>query len=313
LPKPGSGLMRPAVDSRGRLWFGEMSHNFLTMFDPGTQTFEQITPPHGAYSVMGVVVATDDTVWFAEQDANYIGRYFPDIKRFQTYNLPTLSMPDPGNTKNRLSLPSAPNDLAFDGQGNIWFTEMNADALAMLNVHTGSIKQYPLSNQRKVQTLAPYGVTVDHQGMIWFTESTTSNVGRLDPTTGSIHLFTMQGPSDSLMEITSDAHGIVWATSFNENRLIKLDPKTGVFTSYNAPSTGQGTNGLYGLLITSSNEVWVTVPAENAIAHLDKSTNHFTYYHIPTAGSFPLGVVMSKDHTLWFTEAGGNKIGMLKL
>src|SRR5438067_9608752 len=118
LPKAGSGLMRPAIDHKGRLWFGEMGHNFLTVFDPRTQTFEQMIPPHGASGVMGVVAAADDTIWFAEQYANYIGHYFPTRKQFQVYNLPTLKVPDPSNPNNTLTLPSAPNDLALDAHGN---------------------------------------------------------------------------------------------------------------------------------------------------------------------------------------------------
>ncbi len=312
LPMPGSGLMRPAIDLKGRLWFGEMSHNFLTMFDPHTGSFVQITPPHGAYSVMGVVVAADDTVWFAEQDANYIGHYFPDTKHFQTYALPTLHTPDPNNAKKMLTLPSAPNDLAFDTHGNLWFTEMNADSLGMLNTHTGTVKQYPLSSTKSIQTLSPYGITVDAQDMVWFTESTTNHIGRLDPQTGKIHLFTVAGSPTPLMEIASDAHNIIWATSFNANLLLRLDSTTGIFTSYSAPSATQGSGGLYGLLVTPGGEIWVTVPAENVLAHFNTHTNRFIYYPIPSPASFPFGLVMGTHRHIWFTEAGSNKIGMFQ-
>ncbi|GAC1467605.1 MAG: hydrolase [Ktedonobacteraceae bacterium] len=312
LPKTGSGLMRPALDSKGRLWFGEMSHNFLTMFDTHTHIFVEITPPYGAFSVMGVVVASDDTIWFAEQDANYIGHYFPDTKHFQTYNLPVLHTADPNNTKNILTLPSGPNDLAFDAHGNLWFTEMNADAVGMLNTHTGVLKQYPLSSTKRVQTLSPYGITVDTHGMVWFTESTTNHIGRLDPGTGKIRLFTIVGSPVPLMEIASDPHGTIWATSFNANQLLQLDPSTGVFRSYTAPSATQGSGGLYGLTVTQSGEVWITVPAENALAHFDTHTYRFVYHAIPSPNSFPFGLVMDAQNHVWFTETGSDKIGMLQ-
>jgi virginiamycin B lyase len=77
LPLSNSGLMRPAIDHEGRIWFGEMGHNLLADFDPHTQKFQQITPPRGRSGIMGVIVASDDTIWFAEQYANYIGHYFP--------------------------------------------------------------------------------------------------------------------------------------------------------------------------------------------------------------------------------------------
>jgi len=260
--------------------------------------------------MMGVVVAPDDTIWFAEEYANYIGHYFPTTKQFQIYPLPRLTVPDPSNPGKMLSLPSAPNDLAFDRRGNLWFTEFNADSLGRLDLHTGRIQHYPLSAKKSVQVLDPYGVTVDQEGMVWFTEATNNHVGRLNPTTGKVSFFTPPGPNRSLMEVASDSHGTIWITSFSDGLLLRLDPQTGTFTPYYAPSTGGNAGGLYGLVVTPAGEVWVTVPAENVIARLDVAANHFVYYHIPTSGSLPIGIAMDANHSIWFTEV--DKIGMLR-
>jgi len=40
LPQTNSGLMRPAVDHEGRIWFGEMNQNYLAVFDPHTRKFQ---------------------------------------------------------------------------------------------------------------------------------------------------------------------------------------------------------------------------------------------------------------------------------
>jgi virginiamycin B lyase len=310
LPQSDSQVMRLALDHHGRIWFGEMGRNYLAVFDPRTQTFEQMTPPHGRYGMMGIQVAPDDTIWFAEQYANYIGHYFPTTKQFQVYPLPRLTTPDPGNPGKTLSLPSAPQDLTFDTHGNLWFTEFNADSLGRLDLHTGRIQHYPLSAKKSVQVLDPYGVTVDQEGMVWFTEATNNHVGRLDPTTGRLSFFTPQGPNTPLMEIASDPHGIIWITSFSSGLLLRLDPRTGTFTPYSAPSAGGDAGGLYGLVVTATGQVWVTVPAENAIARLDVAANYFVYYHIPTSGSLPIGIAMDANHSIWFTEV--DKIGMLR-
>lgn len=304
--------MRPAIDSKGRIWFGEMGHDYLADFDPHTQTFQQMKPPQGHSGIMGVVAAHDDTIWFAEQYANYIGHYFPDSRKFVIYNLPRLTIPDPSNPGKTLSLPSGPNDLALDNHGNLWFTEINADSLGRLNTSTGIISQYPLSPKKSVQTLEPYGVTVDPQGMIWFTETSSAQVGSLDPTTGKIRYFSMPGLHASLMEIASDPHGTIWITSFNSGLLLSLNPATGKFTPYYAPFQGSPAGAIYGLTITPSSEVWITVSAENAIAHLDVAANRFIYYYAPTQDSLPLGLVAGPNHTIWFTEAGSDMIGMLQ-
>ncbi len=310
LPQSDSQVMRLTIDHEGRIWFGEMGRNSLAVFDPRTQTFQQMTPPHGRFGMMGMQVAPDDTIWFAEQYANYIGHYFPTMRQFQLYPLPTLTVPDPSNAGKTLTLPSAPNDLALDSHGDVWFTEFNADRLGRLDPRTGRMQQYLLAGNRTVQQLAPYGVTVDPQGTVWFTEMGVEHIGRLDPATGRIQYFPLPGVHVQLMEIASDAHGIIWTTSFNDELLLRLDLRTVTFTSYHASSTGNGTGGLYGLVVTPAGDVWVTILAENTIAHLDVAAKRFVYYPIPTPGSEPLTMAMGPDHSLWFT--GVDKIGMLR-
>jgi streptogramin lyase len=312
LPQKNSGLMRPAVDHEGRIWLGEMGKNYLAVFDPRTKTFQQITPPHGLDGIMGIAVATDDTIWFAEQSANYIGHYFPTGRQFRVYPLPTLAAPDPTSAHKTLSLPSAPNDLALDAHGNVWFTELNADSLAMLNVQTGTIKQFPLSAHRSVQKLYPYGIAVDSHGIVWFTESSNSRLGRLDPQTGQISYFMPPDASGPLMEVTSDTQGNIWATSFSSGLLLSYNPHTHTFKSYHATIKGEGAGGIYGVVATGSDEVWVALTSENAIARLDVAANHFTFYPIPTQASLPFGLAMAPNHAIWFTEAGSDKIGVLQ-
>ncbi len=312
LPQTNSGVMRPAIDHEGRLWFGEMGRNYLAVFDPRTQTFKQITPPQGRSGIMGVLVAPDDTIWFAEQYANYIGHYFPTTGQFHIYPLPTVTTPNPSNPSQTLTLPSAPNDMVMDIRSNIWFTELNADSIARLDPVTGHVQQYPLSPKKSVQTLDPYGITIDPKGMIWFTEATNDHVGRLDPATGTLRFFTMPGSNVPLMEIVSDAHGTLWITSFSSSMLLSLDPGTDTFHPYYLPSSSGNGDGFYGLAITPDGEIWITASSQNAIARLDVATNRFTYYPIPSSGSLPLGIVLGTNHTFWFTESGTDKIGMLQ-
>ena len=312
LPQADSGMMRPAIDHEGRIWFGEMNHNYLAFFDPRSQTFQQMIPPRGQFGIMGIEVASDDTIWFAEQYANYIGNYFPTTGQYKLYSLPTLTVPDPNNAGKTMTLPSAPNDLAIDAHGNIWFTELNADSIGQLDPQTGAIQQHPLTNKKTVQSLDPYGIAIDPQGRVWVTEATNDHIICFDPSTGKIRTFTPQIPNESLMEIASDPHGMIWATSFSNGLVLSLDPLTGTFTSYYAPFTGNQAGGLYGIFITKTGEIWVTLSAENMIARLDVTAKRFFFYPIPTLASLPLGLVVGNNHTVWFTEAGSNKVGMLK-
>lgn len=312
LPQKKSGIMRPAIDHKGRIWFGEMGHNALAVFDPQSGQFQQMVPPHGADGIMGIMVAADDSIWFAEQYANYIGHYFPDTQQFKLYLLPFVTTPDPGDPHKILTLPAGPNDVTLDAQGNVWFTETNADMLGMLNARTGKFVYYPLTTHKSVQTLYPYGITIDHAGNIWFTESALSLIGRLDPRTGTIRSFTTRHSDAPLMEVASDSQGNIWATSFSSGLLVRLAPSTDTFSYYSAPSVVGEAGGLYGLAVTAEDEIWVTVTGENTIARLDPVAGHFLYYVISTPGSSPFGLVVDAQQRVWFTAASNDEIGMLQ-
>ena len=312
LPQDHSGLMRPAIDAQGRIWLGEMSRNYLGTFDPQSKKFWQGTPPNGKSGIMGIVAAPDNTIWFAEQYANYIGHFSPQSGQYHIYPLPTITISDPNKPGQTQSLPSAPNDIALDQHGTLWFTELNANALGSLNTATGSIRQYPLTSGKDRQALNPYGITVDPQGKVWFSEASANRLGQLDPVSGKISYFTPPGVTSPLMELASDAHGHIWATTFATGLLLQFDPASAHFTNYDAPGTSNGAGGLYGLLIASNGDVWVAVTAENILARLDTQNQRFLAYTIPTQNSLPIGLVEDHHHAIWFTESGSDKVGMLQ-
>ncbi|MGH2508929.1 MAG: virginiamycin B lyase family protein, partial [Ktedonobacteraceae bacterium] len=312
LPQNDSGLMRPALDGQGHLWFGEMNRNYLGSFNAHNSTFWQQEPPRGQFGIMGIVAAPDNTIWFTEQYADYIGHYFPATGQYKTYPLPTLSLPDPSGTHKTLSLPSAPNDLILDKHGILWFTEINANAIGSLNTANGSIHHYPLTSAPNAKPLDPYGLTIDPQGTIWFTEITSNRLGHLNPLTGQVSYFTPPEISAStpLMEVVSDAHGQIWATTFAVSQLIHFDPLSHTFTTYSNPMF---TGGLYDLSIAANGDVWVTVTSKNILARLDVKAQRFLVYTIPTPNSLPIGLVVGQDQAVWFTESGSNKIGKLQV
>nr|BBH96034.1 hypothetical protein KTA_42330 [Thermogemmatispora argillosa] len=308
----GDMLMRPVVDQQGRVWFGVMASNLIAMFDPQSARWHTVVPPHGRGGLMGMAVASDGTLWFAEQYANYIGHYDPRVGRFRLYPLPTVTAPDPAHKGKQLTLPVAPNELLLDRQGQVWFTEMNADALGCLNPATGELRQYPLSSRHTVQQLNPYGLASDAQGNLWFTESSQNRIGYLDPHTGQLTTFVTPDAGAMPMEIAVDRQGQVWITTFAHNLLLRFDPLNHQFTRYYAPTPDGSTGGLYGLSL-DANSVWVTVAAANAIARLVPEQQRFLYYLIPTASSFPFGVAAVSQQRVWFTEAGANQLGLLTL
>ena len=126
---------------------------------------------------MGLLIAPDDTIWFAEQYANYIGHYFPATGKYQVYNLPTLTKPDPSDTAKTLTVASAPNDVALDAQGNVWFTESTSDKVARVNVNAVPVTV----DEFAVPTAGaqPVGIAAGPDGAMWFAEATGKKIGRI--------------------------------------------------------------------------------------------------------------------------------------
>ena len=70
---------------------------------------------------MGIVATTQGTIWFAEEAANYIGRFVPGTCQFTTYPLPARGGSD-----------AAPNGVALAPDGKVWFTQFATTRLARL-------------------------------------------------------------------------------------------------------------------------------------------------------------------------------------
>jgi len=91
---------------------------------------------------------------------------------------------------------SSPADLAFDSQGNLWFTELNANRIGKLVPSQGK----PLTQQGFTEyelphpNSKPHYLTVARNGLVWFTEMGGNRIGSLDPKTGIIKEYEIPSP-----------------------------------------------------------------------------------------------------------------------
>src|SRR2546421_86670 len=219
LPQSDSQMMRPAIDHEGRLWFGEMGRKFLAVFDPQTQAILQMTPPRGRNGVMAVQVAPDDTIWFVEQYANYIGHYFPETGRYHIYPLPTLTIPDPGTGRIRFFMPSGPivslMEIASDTHGIIWVTSFSTGLLLRLDPRTGKFTPYyaPFTGPG---TGGLYGLVVTPTGEIWVTVLAENVVARLDVVARRFIYYAIPTPGSEPLGIVMGAYHTLWFTEVDK-------------------------------------------------------------------------------------------------
>lgn len=284
-----AGLMQPAVDGQGNIWFGEMATNKLARLNPSTGTVDTWQPPNGRYNVMAVAIDAHGAVWFTEQAANYIGRFDPATQQFKTYPLAQVS----GHGV-------SPQSLVFDSHGVLWFTEI-AGAIGRLDPATGTITTWKVPAPRSNTPSYPYSIAVAPSGEVWVGLLTGGALARLNPATGDVKLVLLPDPQAQLFSMAADSTGRIWFSELQSGKIGMVDTRTAAVQEFAVPQTLGDPAGLYALTVTANGDVWVACAAANALIRFTPTSAAFTLYALPIAQSVPFGLAQSSSGTLWFT------------
>ena len=210
---------------------------------------------------------------------------------------------------------SSPADLAFDAQGNLWFTELNANRIGKLNpskaksLTSQGITEYELPKPNS----KPHFLTVAKNGLIWFTEG-ANRIGSLDPENGTFKEYDIPSPHSEPHQIAEAPDGTIWFLEFQTNKVGQLDPKTGKITEFPIGPGNPHALVLVGdkLWYTQGGMFWVNTFA-NKLGCLNTKTGELKEIEIPPEKSVPHGLTVSKNGTLWLTEMFASKLAKLDL
>ena len=211
---------------------------------------------------------------------------------------------------------SSPADLAFDDQGNLWFTELNGNRIGKLvpseakSLTSQGITEYELPHPNS----KPHYLTVAKNGLIWFTELAGNRIGSLDPKTGWIQEYDIPTPHSAPHHIKEGPDGSLWFMEFQTNKVGRLDPKTGKITEYPI-----GPGNPHDLVITDD-KVWYTQGGMylvniffSKLGSLDIKTGKVEEIRIPPENSVPRGMTLAEDREIWFTQMLAGKLARLDL
>jgi virginiamycin B lyase len=290
-----AGLMLPAVDLQGNVWFGEMATNRLARLDASTGRISSWAPPGGEDGIMGMTIDRGGNVWFAEANANYIGRFDPARQSFSTFSL--------GRDKSqRVGL----EDVQFDSLGNLWFTETVAGRIGRLDPLSGTLHSWVLPPFSPGTPSYPFGLAVTPGGQVWFGTYTGGVVGRLDPQTGRVLLFHLASPAEQIYSMAADAQGHIWYTELQFGKLGMIDSTTGKVTELRVPAMLGNPEDLHSIVVAHG-DIWLTSSGANALVRYSPDEHAFTFFRLSVPASTPFGLAHGPADTLWFT-AGGNPI-----
>lgn len=303
LDAPNAGVMQPAVDAQGNVWFGEMSLNKLARLDPRTRKVTEWQPPKGEHNIMATAIDAHGNVWFTEQAANYIGCFDPATQQFTTYPLGLV---------NGISV--GPQDLAFDPSGALWFTEVNSGELGRLDPATGTIRTYKMPVPAGVQRACPFSLAITKDGQVWYGDLCDGAVGHLDPESGKVQLYQANGGQAEIFSMAADASGRIWFTELEQSKIGVVDGNAGKLTEIPVPTTLGEPTGLYALVVARDGSVWAACAGTNALIRYQPQSGAFTFNVLSVPASVPFGLSLDRSGGIWFTAAGtpNNYVGAVR-
>ncbi|HEU5348660.1 MAG TPA: hypothetical protein VFU63_08615 [Ktedonobacterales bacterium] len=292
MPTSRAGLMQPAADAQGNIWVGEMVTNKLARINSRTGEVTEWTPPNGKYNIMATAIDRQGNVWFTEQAANYIGRFDPATQTFTIYSLDATVAPR-----------MAPQDLAFDAKGNLWFTLLGGQ-IARLNPTTGAIQSWQVPRPEGVARAYPFSLVITPSS-VWFGYLTGGMLGRFDLATEKITLTPLSHRQAAVYAMAVDGSGRIWFTEMQPAVLGNIDPATGKVAELVVPTLLGDPSILYSLVATADGSVWFASAGANALVRYQPAKDLFTFYQLPASQSIPFGLTLGHDGGIWISGDGG--------
>ena len=233
---------------------------------------------------------------------------------------------------------AGPYSIVAGTDGNLWFTQNNANSIARLTPDgclsefvipsidcgasiiaavdngawfteynadkiafidfKGSITEYCLAGK-----FSPYGITVDNEEAIWFTCMASNQIGR--KTSKGITYFNLPTPKSYPSFIAFGHDGGLWFTQNQGNRIGRIS-KEGVVTEFSLPNPDSAPVGI----VAGKEALWFTEIEGNRIGRIayDGSLAEF---ELPTASAKPHAITVSDEGLVAFSEWGVGKIGFI--
>ena len=294
VPTPNSLLEEIAIDRSGNPWFTELNGEKLGELSADSGTIHEFKIPPGPDDLpcgpIGVT-ASGSSIWITCEFSNQIDEFFPTNSSFLSFDLPVFY--------------SAPLDIAFDANGNFWFTAADSN---MIGFVTTSELQSGTSNG--IQEFAPTNSSY-----------LTTIVNSPPPTNLSLKnngsqtiVSSLQTPSQ--LALSPDGKTL-WITehivsSFDEYNIgSKVLDKFWTSQTHNPNYTTSLPNGI---AIDNAGNVWIAEHYGNKIAEFNPASKTMIEYPIPCCGAQIAGTLylaLGMNSTVWFTEFYGNNIGEL--
>jgi len=191
---------------------------------------------------------------------------------------------------------SGPFGIAAVPDGNLWFTEGNADKIGMINPTTHAISEFAIPTANSVHE----DITAGPDGNLWFTEFDASQIGMINPTTHVVSEFPTPTANSGPAYIAAGSDGKLWFTESTAGKIGEINPTTHAITELPLPIDSVPS----GITAGPDGNLWFTEAYYSDIGMVNPTTHAISEFPIPTAGLEPGVITPGPDGNLWFVENG---------
>jgi virginiamycin B lyase len=198
----GQGAFGPLAADSTSVYFTD--RNEIGRYNVTSGNFTFFTPPTPGPNISDLEVA-NGMVWFTESndgaDAK-IGRLNPATGAFTEFVVDVR-----------------PRSLAIAPNGDVWFTEIFANAIGRLTPSTGAVSHFPTAAGANPEDIAAGDGT-----NLWFTQSVAGNIARISPTGVITQAKVVKGSGPLGITIGQDGNPwyTMWGPDGSNNKVARL-------------------------------------------------------------------------------------------
>ncbi len=207
------------------------------------------------------------------------------------------------------SLPAGygqPIFLAFDPQGNVWFTMPMSNTIGMLNPTNGTTQQFAVPTSAS----GPWGVAVDSKGIVWFTEHYANKIGSFNPTTHAFHEIATSVANSVPYGITVDSSDNVWFTENNPSApaVAEYPANGGALKEFPMAPNGSSLTP-HMITVDTHGNIWWSEGFVGAIGELKVASavpgtsNGITHYSYHLNSTHTSGISVDSSGQIWFDDS----------
>jgi virginiamycin B lyase len=193
-----------------------------------------------------------------------------------------------------------PYDVAVDGAGRVYFTEMAAARIGRFDPRSQTLAEFRVPTAGS----GPRGIVVAPDGTVIFTETTANKIGWFDPQRSAFHEYpTGNALAPNTPVLVGD--GVVYFTAPGSDAIGRLDLASGAVATFAVPTPNAAP---YGIKLGPDRALYFTEPGANKIGRFDLESHLISEFATLAAASAPHRLWIW-NHYAYFTEFGAGMLG----